>query len=364
MQKLTFQADSVPRAPILSALQIKALRGALAGRTLALCFGSGVDSTAMLVALHAAGIRPDVITFADTGGEKPETIKHLDLMNTVLREWGWPLIDVCRKIPLASTGYADLYGNCLANETLPSLAFGMKSCSIKWKAAIQDQFLKGAKSGPNARLPHPLWISTRAANERIVKLIGYDCGPADLRRSKAPKRPDDDFDYVYPLQLVRWTRRDCVKAITWALGADMVPIKSACFFCPASKQWELYWLAANHPELLERALVLERNALTGRHSRFDEVEFGATWEELVRGADRFPSTSTTVGLGRSFAWNQWARVNDVVDDDFRVRRGEADRARFAMMSDTLRDHDNALDSRTPGIPIVVIPAAEQMDLAL
>ena len=106
----------------------------------------------------------------------------------------------------------------------------------------------------------------------------------------------------------------------------MVPIKSACFFCPASKNWELYWLAGLHPDLLDRALVLERNALTGRHSRFSEVEFGASWDDLVRTADRFPSTSTTVGLGRSFAWNQWARVNDVVDAAFRVRHAAADRA--------------------------------------
>lgn len=349
---------------MLSLSQKKALHDALTGRTLAVCFGSGVDSTAMLVALHDAEIRPHVITFANTGGEKPETIAHIDRMNAVLRAWGWPLIDVCQKVPLRSTGYSDLYGNCLANETLPSLAFGMKSCSIKWKQTPQDQFLKGAKSGPNARDAHPLWISTQAAGERIVKLIGYDSGPADTRRSKGLKPADDDFDYVYPLQLIRWARRDCVRAITEALGADMVPVKSACFFCPASKHWELYWLAANHPELLERALLLERTALTGRHSRFDSVEFGATWEELVRGADRFPSTSTTVGLGRKFSWNQWARVNDVVDDDFRVKRGEADRARFALLSDTQRDADNALDSRSRTIPIAVLPVIEQLELAL
>ncbi|WP_208457077.1 hypothetical protein [Burkholderia vietnamiensis] len=318
----------------------------------------------MLVVLHAAGLRPDVITFADTGGEKPETLAHIDRINAVLIRWGWPTIDVCRKVPLASTGYTDLYGNCLANETLPSLAFGMKSCSIKWKQSPQDQFLKGAKSGPNARPPHPLWLSTQAAGTRIVKLIGYDCGSADLRRSKGLKPSDDDFDYVYPLQIVRWTRRECVRGITKALGADMVPVKSACFFCPASKPWELYWLAANHPELFERALLLERTALTGRHSRFDEVEFGASWEELVRTGDRFPSTSTTVGLGRKFAWNQWARVNDVVDDQFRVKRGPADRERFALLSDTLRDPDNALDSRSTTIPIALAPAAEQMELAL
>ena len=351
-------------AQLLSELQIQALRNALVGRAIVVCFGSGVDSTAMIVALRAAGIRPDVITFADTGGEKPETIAHIERMNNVLREWGWPLIDICRKVPLASTGYADLYGNCLANETMPSLAFGMKSCSTKWKQAPQDQFLKGVKSGPNARPAHQLWRDTQAAGQRIVKLIGYDCGRADMRRSSNLKSDGDDFDYAYPLQLIRWARPDCVRAITYALGADMVPVKSACFYCPASKQWELYWLAANHPELLEQALLLERNAMTGRHSRFDAVEFGATWEELVRSADGFPREAKNVGLGRNFAWNQWARRNDVVDDDFRVRREEDHRARFAALSDAVRDADNALDSRTPGIRIIPVRASEQMELTL
>lgn len=331
---------------LLSSRQRRLLTAALSGRLLAVSFGSGVDSTAMLVALKLAGLRPAVITFADTGGEKPETLDHIDRMNAVLSDWSWPAIVVCRKIPLASTGYADLYGNCIVNETLPSLAFGMKSCSIKWKQKPQDQVLKGAKSGPNASPPHPVWIEAQRTGQRIMKLIGYDCGRADLRRSRNLPDSDADFDYIYPLQLLGWERHDCVRAITEILGADMVPIKSACFFCPASKQWELYWLAAHHPDLLERALLLERNALAGRHSRFDAVEFGASWDELVQSAERFPSSSTTVGLGRNFAWNQWARVNGVVDDAFRVRRDNADRTRFIARADQLRNADNALDARS------------------
>ncbi|MBO9579499.1 MAG: hypothetical protein J7498_01245 [Sphingobium sp.] len=299
----------------------------------------------MLIALYLAEIQPQVITFADVGGEKPETIAHRDRMNAILAAWNWPPIITCRKIPLASTGYDDLFGNCLTNETLPSLAFGMKSCSIKWKQIPQDQLIKGARSGPNAALPHPVWTEAEGTGQRIVKLIGYDCGRADLRRSRNLRTVDADFDYAYPLQLLGWTREDCIAIIMDVLGVDYVPIKSACFFCPASKIWELYWLAAHHPDLLERALLLERTALTGRHSRFDEVEFGATWEELVSNADRFPSSNTTVGLGRNFAWNQWARVNDVVDDEFRVRRGRSDRARFQIRAAELRRSDNADDGR-------------------
>ncbi len=331
-------------AVVLAPWQRQALRSALAGQLVAVCFGAGVDSTAMLVALREAELRPDVITFADTGGEKPETIAHADRMNQVLRAWGWPEISTCRKVPLPSTGYVDLYGNCVSNETLPSLAFGMKSCSVKWKQVPQDQFIKGARSGPGRRAPHPVWLRAQEQGRRIVKLIGYDCGKADVRRARAAKPANEDFDYCYPLQLIRWARGDCVRAIVAALGPGLVPVKSACFFCPASKAWELYWLAAHHPTLFEQALHLERRALTGRHSRFVEVEFGASWEELVRTQGTFPSTTTTIGLGRSFSWNQWARVNGVVDEQFRVRL--QDRDRFIALSDAMREDDNALDRRT------------------
>lgn len=334
----------------LAAAARRCLLPVLDGRLLAVCFGAGVDSTAMLIALRLAELRPRVITFADLLAEKPETLTHLDRINAVIAGWGWDPIVVCRKIPLASTGYRDLYGNCIANETLPSLAFGLKSCSVKWKQKPQDQVIKGSKAGPNATPPQPVWIEAQRTGQRILKLIGYDCGRADMRRSRNLPAAGADFDYAYPLQLLGWTREDCIGVITQVLGPEFVPIKSACFFCPASKIWELFWLAAHHPDLLERALYLERNALTGRHSRFDALEFGATWEELVRGADRFPSSNTTVGLGRSFAWNQWARVNGVVDEDFRVRRDEADRNRFLARAAELQHAGNTSDCRASGSP--------------
>ncbi|QDU97641.1 hypothetical protein Pla8534_54920 [Lignipirellula cremea] len=40
---------------------------------LVVAYGLGVDSTAMLIGLQRRGVRPDLILFANTGGEKPET---------------------------------------------------------------------------------------------------------------------------------------------------------------------------------------------------------------------------------------------------------------------------------------------------
>lgn len=319
------------------------------GHKINVCYGGGVDSTAMLIALKNQGIRPDIITFADVGGnqgehgEKPETIQYVKEMDVWLDSVGFPRITWCTKIPLASTGYTSLTGNCIFNETLPSLAFGMKSCSIKWKHIPQDYALKGCKSGPMKAAPHRLWIESQQTGCKIVKLIGYDNGKADLRRSKKLKSEDEDFLFVYPLQQLKWAREECIKVI--AGEGLQIPIKSACYFCPASKIWELYWLAGTHPDLFEKSLHMEVVAMTGHHTRFDEIEMGAGFMELIGSGKRWPSTKTTVGLGRSFAWNHWARMNGVVDDNGKVIQTRA--WQFLAMADQLKKTGgNAADRRT------------------
>jgi len=45
-----------------------------------MAYGLGVASTAMLVEFVHRGIRPDLILFADTGGEKPGTYQYLAMI--------------------------------------------------------------------------------------------------------------------------------------------------------------------------------------------------------------------------------------------------------------------------------------------
>ncbi len=117
----------------------------------------------------------------------------------------------------------------------------------------------------------------------------------------------------------------------------------ACFFCPASQKWELWWLAGAHPELFEKALEIEIVAMTGHHTRFDSIEMGAGFMELIGSGKRWPSAKTTVGLGRSFAWNHWARMNQVVNADGKVIAG---REWCLAKANKLRnDGGNAMDLR-------------------
>jgi hypothetical protein len=41
---------------------------------LVVAYGLGVDSTALLVEFARRGLRPDLVLFADTGGEKPRPV--------------------------------------------------------------------------------------------------------------------------------------------------------------------------------------------------------------------------------------------------------------------------------------------------
>ena len=282
----------------------------LDGAPVIVCYGGGVDSTAMLIALKREGIAPDLVMFADTGGEKPETYEYVRSIDTWLASWGAPAVTWVKYKPSPRVGYGTLEGNCLDNETLPSLAFGLHSCSLKWKVAPQDQFLKGVSRGPNKCNGWQPALESWAAGLKPIRLIGYDAGPADTRRRRRAVNEDESFRYVFPLQTLGWTRETCIKVILEEGLA--VPLKSACFFCPASKQWELWWLAGSHPDLLLRALRIERTALEGRHSRWDSVRFGDSWWGYIAGGKRFPNEAQA-GLGRRFAWNQWAVENGVVD---------------------------------------------------
>jgi hypothetical protein len=218
--------------------------------------GVGVDSVAMLVLMHKQGRRPDAILFADVGSEKPETYAYLE---QVLQPWlakvGFPPVVVVRK---TSKKYNTIYENCIANETLPSLAYGFKGCSMKWKIVPQDQW---------ARQWEPAYTAW-AHGKKVIKLIGYDASPADSKRY-AGGGDTQCYEYQYPLREAGLTREES-KALIRSEGLP-IPTKSACFFCPAMKTSEIDWLREHHPELVEMALAMEENYQNGHNFRGHET---------------------------------------------------------------------------------------------
>lgn len=235
-------------------------------------FGGGTNSTAGVIKSVQLGERIDAILFADTGGERPETYAHLDVMSNWLEERDYPRITVIRRKGLS------LEKRCLSQKVLPAVAYGSKACSVRFKVEPQWRWVRR----------WPVAKAAWAAGLKVTMCVGYDADePARLtgaRRVEARGRASQDLidagvprsdkrvnaqlalearciEKRYPL-IEEWDmgRAECVETIQ---GEGLpLPGKSSCFFCPNMREHEVIRLGEEHPALLERALMLEANAET------------------------------------------------------------------------------------------------------
>jgi hypothetical protein len=211
-------------------------------------FGGGTNSYAYIIGMWERGEPIDLILFSDTGGEKPNTYRNIEIFQDWLAGKGFPPITVVRKEGLT------LEQDCLNRKALPSIAYGFKSCSDHFKIRPQQAYLK-------------------ANNIEVTQmLIGYDAGE--------PQRVRDIPGNRYPLIEWGWGREECIEAIE-RVGLPL-PGKSACFFCPSSKKREIMLLRRDYPDLAARAVAMEKNA----------------------------DLTMVKGLGRSFAWGDLYEADD------------------------------------------------------
>ena len=234
-------------------------------------YGGGTNSTAMIIGLYQRDVPIDLILFSDTGCEQPHTYEYLTVMDGWLREHGLPQITILK--------YTDRNGErltleqeCLRSGTLPAIAYGNKSCSLKHKVSPQEKFCNN----------HPACREVWESGQRVVKFIGYDAGE-ERRRTHAIVYDAQDKKYKneYPLIDWGWFREDCIAAIQQE-GLPL-PGKSSCFFCPSMKRSEIRTLYHNHRDLYKRAIAIERNAK--------------------------PNLVSIKGLGRSWSWEDFVQAD-------------------------------------------------------
>ena len=68
-------------------------------RPLVAAYGLGVNGTALLVEFVKREIRPDLILFADAGGEKPETYQYLPVARSYPKGVKFPPVVAVRYEP-------------------------------------------------------------------------------------------------------------------------------------------------------------------------------------------------------------------------------------------------------------------------
>lgn len=229
--------------------------------------GLGVNSIAGIMEAVDQGIVFDEILFANTGrgkkyGERAATYDFLHMyLNPWLVKHGQPKAKMLHSRN-AEGEIITLYEESFKLKTLPSIVFGFKTCSQRFKAQPQEKFLNN-----NGKA-----MMTWAIGERVVKWIFYDADEP----GRAKDYSDKKYEVRYFLIEENWGRYECEEKIQSA-GLPLPP-KSSCFFCPSMKPYQIIDLYEKERDKFYEAIALERNALTG--GRMTNVK----------------------GLGRDFSW--------------------------------------------------------------
>jgi hypothetical protein len=240
----------------LNTLQLAMLESRMPKGNVVVPYGGGVNSVAMLILLRDLGIVPFAIVMTDPGAEKKATEVHRDeVMNAWCAANGFPAIAVRSRKLMSLERPRAWRGETLEEETLrirslPSVAFGFKKCSLKYK---RDVFNWWAESSDECRAE---W----EAGRKIVKAIGFDADE-DHRARPTFGDPLENSRFVpwYPLYDANIDRAGCV-AMILSEGLPLPP-KSSCVFCPNHKLEEWQDMRANHPEDFARAVAMSRQAV-------------------------------------------------------------------------------------------------------
>lgn len=236
-------------------------------KPLVVAYGGGTNSVAMLCGFLDRGIKPDLIAFADTGGELPHTYDHIEMMSKKTQEW-WG-IEITKVFAKYKGEYETLEDSCIRKKILPSLAYGFKACSIKHKIVPQDKLVKQ-------------WMKDNGHSE-IIRCIGYDAaeGHRKINLTEAKIGRNGREFFWFPLIEWMWTRQECIETIK-SHGLPLAG-KSSCFFCPAMKNGEIIQLKKEHPEYFDRAIAMEKNMTI--KGRVKGLNFGIPWSEIVNADD-------------------------------------------------------------------------------
>lgn len=198
-------------------------------------FGGGVQTTALCVLLVRGEFEVDHIVMADTGGERPDTYEHVEVMQRFLAQHG-------RKVEIVTHGsggltleeYVRQRSNVLPTHT-PSGGLGHRQCTAQFKLRPVKAFARaqGAKA--------------------LTNLIGISTD--EIHRAKDAR--EKWVTNEYPLIERNLSRDDCLRIVQEA-GLPRPP-KSSCYFCPLQRRSQWQHLAATFPVLFEQAVDLERH---------------------------------------------------------------------------------------------------------
>ena len=202
----------------------------LASTLYVLSMGGGVDSTALYFLLRAIGAPLDLVIFADTGSDMPETMAHIKVMASICAADGIPFY-------IVKNNKWTLLQHCLHYKIFPVVV--RKWCTNQFKIQpIRQKYRQQMKLHKK---------------RKVVEYLGIDIGEF-WNRAKDPSVKY--IEHSYPLADFKLTRDNCI-AINKGHGFENI-IKSRCWFCMYQSDEELYYVYKTHPHLWQKMLDLEK----------------------------------------------------------------------------------------------------------
>ncbi|WP_298842228.1 hypothetical protein [uncultured Salinicola sp.] len=197
----------------------------------AVAWGAGVDSTAMIIEMHRRGEPIDIVLHALTKWENALTDRYVEYFTQWMDQQGIPNARVQnypKRIKPGVPMFDGLYEKCLAYSVLPGVALGYHTCAAWAKLTPQKNWYRSWETGQQAI----------REGTRIIQCVGFDAGPRDSVRYADREGYDDPmFEMRYPLREWKMDREACEQVIRNA-GLD-VPPKSSCTGCIATQPFEL-----------------------------------------------------------------------------------------------------------------------------
>lgn len=216
--------------------------------------------------------KPDVVIHADTGSEMPETVEHV-------HNWAIPFCeDLGIDFRIVRSHRGTIYDDYFQAGTIPVIGF--RSCTDNFKIMPQRREIrKIVGQGKRGELLASCWLGITTDEER--------------------RRTDSSVKWCsisYPLlDDYRVSRADCLDRLQLE-GLDV--IKSGCFHCPYAGSNFYRSLRESHPDLFEKAILLEANAerrileRTGK-----ELRSGLVWGKKLRLLDDYHVDDATCDSG-------------------------------------------------------------------
>lgn len=194
-----------------------------------LSFGAGVNSTALLV-LHATGkINVDMVVFADTHNELPETYEHIE---NVVKPWC-----LVNSLAFLTVDKGNLFTDYYDKHVIPFRI--IRSCTDHYKIR-----------------PIHKACDIYYGKNNYVTILGIDYGERHRAERYEDRSPNARFQF--PLIDMQINRNGCKKLIKdfgWK-----IPVKSGCFFCPFTRKQGWIDLLRKHPRLFILAEDFEKNS--------------------------------------------------------------------------------------------------------